>query len=58
MDLHTVSPTLKGIDESPDVRVSVDLLSFRIAPAEKLDPAMQATLRLDMGRAIGCRDLS
>jgi hypothetical protein len=50
VDLHAASPTLNGTADNPDVRVSIDLLSFRIAPAEGLDPKMQATLRLDMGK--------
>jgi hypothetical protein len=50
VDLHAASPRLKGSDDNPDVRMSIDLLSFRIAPAEGLDPEMQATLRLDMGK--------
>jgi hypothetical protein len=49
VDLHAATPTLKGGDDNPNVRVSIDLLSFRIAPTEGLDPKMQATLRLDMG---------
>jgi hypothetical protein len=50
LDLHAATPTLKGSDEKPDVRVTVDLLSFRISPSENVDPSMQATLRLDMGK--------
>ncbi len=50
LDLHAATPTLKGSDDNPDVRVSVDLLSFRMAPSEGLDDKMQATLRLDMGK--------
>jgi hypothetical protein len=50
VDLHTAAPTLKGSDDTPDVRVGIDLLSFRIAPEDGVDPTMQATLRLDMGK--------
>jgi hypothetical protein len=58
-DLHAAQPTLTGGDDKPDVRVKVELVSFQIAESERLDPGMQATLRLDVGEdasAVGDRD--
>jgi hypothetical protein len=58
-DLHSVQPALEGSEENPDARVRIDLVSFQIGSREKLDPGMQATLRLDMGEdatAVGDRD--
>lgn len=49
-DLHAVAPVLKGSDEKPDVQVKIELLSFQIGSALGLDPGMQATLRLDIGK--------
>ena len=51
LDLHAAKPTLKGSDKLPDVRMRIELVSFRIAPSEDVTPDMQATLRLDIGRS-------
>jgi hypothetical protein len=49
-DLHAAAPILEGSDDKPDAQVKIELISFQIAPSEDLDPEMQATLRLDMGK--------
>src|SRR5271165_606292 len=51
LDLHAATARLKGSDALPDVRMRIELVAFRIAPADSVEKDMQATLRLDIGRS-------
>jgi hypothetical protein len=50
LDSTEVQPSIEGSTESPDVLVSVEMLSFHVAQSEEIDKDTRATLRMDIGK--------
>lgn len=56
LESSQVEPAMKGSNESPDILVNLEMLSFHIGANEEVDKNTRATIRINIGKDENSRD--